>query len=101
MPIGDRILKHKLLLDTHVWIWLMNENLIFLNSFYTTIERLASQDGILISPITIWEIGMLVEKKNCTRNGLHGLNPKRFISSRDFNCSFNSTNSNTKLSTTW
>ncbi len=66
MPIVDKILKHKLLLDTHIWIWLMNENPVFSDSFYTAIDRLSSQDGILISPISIWEIGMLVEKKRIT-----------------------------------
>ena len=63
MPIVKKILKHKLLLDTHIWIWLMNEDQIFSPSFRSTVDRISDQGGILISPISIWEVGMLVEKK--------------------------------------
>lgn len=63
MPIYNRLGKHKLLLDTHVWIWLMSgaENLS--PAFRNAIEKASQSEHILISAISVWEIGMLVAKK--------------------------------------
>lgn len=63
MPILKQLKRHKLLLDTHVWIWLMAGDTVLNHSFRKAVERCKLEDGLLISPITIWEIGMLVEKK--------------------------------------
>ncbi|MBS0638092.1 MAG: type II toxin-antitoxin system VapC family toxin, partial [Verrucomicrobia bacterium] len=54
---------HKLLLDTHVWIWLMGGNSSLSRQFRTAVDNAQKHDGILISAISVWEIGMLVEKK--------------------------------------
>ncbi len=53
-----------LLLDTHVWVWLMNgDQALNRKSYLKTIEQYARQDGLRICAISIWEIGMLVAKK--------------------------------------
>ena len=62
MPILKEIKKHKLLLDTHVWIWSMIGNSKLLKPFQKAFEKASKTHGILISPMSIWEIGMLVEK---------------------------------------
>jgi len=63
MPIIENLKQHKLLLDTHVWIWAMDGNANLKPSFRKAFEHSLTINGILISPISIWEIGMLVEKK--------------------------------------
>ena len=63
MPIVKEIKKHKLLLDTHVWIWSMIGSTMLKKSFHLTFEKALRTESILISPMTIWEVGMLVEKK--------------------------------------
>ena len=63
MPIIKEIKKHKLLLDTHVWIWCMVGASMLKKTFHITFEKALKSQGILISPMTIWEVGMLVEKK--------------------------------------
>lgn len=62
MPILKEIKKHKLLLDTHVWIWAMNGDSKLLKSFQTAFERASRTSSILVSSMSIWEVGMLVEK---------------------------------------
>lgn len=63
MPIVNKLKHHKLLLDTHVWLWLMMGNSQLTPTFCKAVTQSQNQNNILISPITIWEIGMLVEKK--------------------------------------
>lgn len=63
MPIVKTLKHHKILLDTHVLIWLMEGNPILSSTFQRTLNQIQIDEGIFISPITIWEIGMLVEKK--------------------------------------
>ncbi len=61
MPIIKKLQQHKLLLDTHVWIWLMEGNPALSPAFRSAVERMKG-DGVLISAISVWELGMLVEK---------------------------------------
>lgn len=63
MPIIKEIKKHKLLLDTHVWIWSMIGSSILKKSFHSIFEKALKAHNIFISPMSIWEMGMLVEKK--------------------------------------
>lgn len=63
MPILKELKKYKLLLDTHVWIWAMNGESKLSKSFKEAFEKAVQKYGVLISPISIWELGMLVEKK--------------------------------------
>ncbi len=63
MPIVEHLKQHKLVLDTHVWLWAMTGNTILKPNFRKAIEHSLKNNGVLISPISIWEIGMLVEKR--------------------------------------
>jgi PIN domain nuclease of toxin-antitoxin system len=60
MPnLGDTLL----LLDTHVWIWLMNGDVEMLSPASRNAIVRASQIGKLrVSAITVWEVGMLEAK---------------------------------------
>lgn len=62
MPILKQIHKRKLVLDTHVWIWVMEGKPVFHDKFLKSLRYQQDNDGLLISPISIWEIGTLVEK---------------------------------------
>ncbi len=62
MPILKSLKKHKIVLDTHIWIWAVIGSSKLLKSFQTHFEQASKIQDILISPMSIWEIGMLVEK---------------------------------------
>lgn len=62
MPIYKHLKQHKLLLDTHVWFWLMIGDEKLSKTFITAVEKNIENDSILISAISTWELGMLVEK---------------------------------------
>lgn len=56
-------LENMLLLDTHVWIWLMNGDTEMLSVSCRNILDRASRTGKLrVSAITVWEVGMLEAK---------------------------------------
>lgn len=63
MPVYKSLRKHKLLLDTHVWIWLMLGDERLNLSFRRVVERCKENEPILVSAISVWELGMLVERK--------------------------------------
>lgn len=63
MPILKTIKHHKLVLDTHIWLWLMVGSSRLNQNFQDAITHAQLNYGVLISAISIWEIGMLVEKK--------------------------------------
>ena len=63
MPIIEILKQHKIILDTHIWLWAMIGNPILTSSFRKAFEHSLKIHSVLISPISIWEIGMLVEKK--------------------------------------
>ena len=63
MPILKKLKQHKILLDTHVWIWLMTGDDRLGKSFRKTIMEDTDKELILVSAISVWELGMLVEKK--------------------------------------
>ena len=53
-----------LLLDTHVWIWLLNGcDQINRKEYLNLINQYANQEAVKISAISVWELGMLVFKK--------------------------------------
>ena len=60
MPLLKSLKQHKLLLDTHTWIWIIEGNPKIKSSARKSIKN---AKHIFISPISIWEIGMLVERK--------------------------------------
>lgn len=63
MPIIEKIKQHKLLLDTHIWIWVIEGNSIISPLVRKSIEQAREKEQLLISPISVWEIALLVERK--------------------------------------
>ena len=63
MSLIKTLKQHKLILDTHVWIWLMSGEKVFKQSFLHLLSKRKKRPYIYISPISIWEVGVLVEKK--------------------------------------
>jgi PIN domain nuclease of toxin-antitoxin system len=63
MPLVNELKQHKILLDTHVWIWLTSGNSILSLSARKAIDRAKDREHLLISPISVWEISMLIERK--------------------------------------
>ncbi len=52
------------LLDTHIWIWLMNGSPNMLKEdAIKLIESLVPVSGIRVSAISVWEVGMLESKE--------------------------------------
>jgi PIN domain nuclease of toxin-antitoxin system len=51
----------KYLLDTHVFVWLMLENQHLKKR--SILETAAITGGLLVSPITCWEVGMLASRR--------------------------------------
>jgi len=51
-----------LLLDTHVLVWLFEGNRKLGPASRSAIQGSADEDGVLVSAITPWEIGLLVSK---------------------------------------
>ena len=62
MPVIENITQHKLLLDTHVWIWLMSGEKKLSEDFKKGVDLAAKNGRVFISAISVWEFGMLVEK---------------------------------------
>ncbi len=63
MPILKELKKHKLLLDTHIWLWAMLGDPKLGKPFQGAFERALEANSVLVSSMSIWEVGMLVEKK--------------------------------------
>lgn len=62
MSLIRTLKQHKLLLDTHIWIWLMSGDKVFKPSFLRFLGERKDKTMTSISPISIWEVGVLVEK---------------------------------------
>lgn len=63
MPVVEHLKQHKLLLDTHTCIWLMIGEERLSTVFLRAVEKSIKHSQIYISAISVWEVGMLVEKK--------------------------------------
>ncbi|MBY0529411.1 MAG: type II toxin-antitoxin system VapC family toxin [Rhabdochlamydiaceae bacterium] len=63
MPIVKNLKHHKIILDTHIWLWVMTGDSKIKASFRKALDFALQSNGVLISPISIWEVGMLVEKQ--------------------------------------
>ncbi len=58
-----------ILMDTHIWIWLMEGNPVLTGSKALTLIEEAAESGLLsVSVISVWEIGMLESKSRITFN---------------------------------
>ena len=62
MPVIKALQKHKVVFDTHVFLWYMEENPKLSTKFLNSIERLHKFSPVLISPLTLWEISLLAER---------------------------------------
>lgn len=63
MPVYKNLKQLKLLLDTHIWIWLMLGDERLNLSFRHIVEQHKEKELIFVSAISVWELGMLVERK--------------------------------------
>jgi len=54
---------NNLLLDTHVLIWLLQDDPKIAEPVFAEIQSAADQNRVVVSAITPWEIGLLVSKK--------------------------------------
>lgn len=62
MPI-NRKKEPGILLDTHVWIWLMNGTPEFAAKMIQRINQAAENGRVFVSAISIWEVATLVAKR--------------------------------------
>ena len=61
MPLIKTLKQHTIILDTHVFLWYMQGNTTLTPAFRKTVEK--KEDGtVLVSAISMWEIGMLAER---------------------------------------
>lgn len=52
-----------LLLDTHVWVWLINaDDRLNRKQYMKMIDQYSAQGAVRVSAISVWELGMLVAK---------------------------------------
>lgn len=64
-------MSERLLLDTHVWLWQMLGDTRLAPGVIERIDAVArsgdgATPGVLVSPISIWEVGMLEAKQRIT-----------------------------------
>ena len=64
MPIPEG--EQKLVLDTHVWVWLMEGAPELKSGVRRQIEACAREGQLLVSAISSWEVGMLEAKGRIT-----------------------------------
>ncbi len=61
------MMKDFLILDTHIWIWVLNNNIERLSTnCLLAIERASESNNLGVSAISVWEVGMLEAKKRVT-----------------------------------
>ena len=58
--------RDPILLDTHIWIWLMNGDKSLPNAIRQFIEKQINSVSLSVSIISIWEVGILVQKRRLT-----------------------------------
>ncbi len=52
-----------ILLDTHVWIWWLNDPTVLSETAIRTIQQAREQQAIYLSSISTWELALLVAKR--------------------------------------
>lgn len=63
MPVHKSPQQQKLLLDTHVWIWLMEGEKKLTTAFQKAASFQSERGGLFVSAISVWEVGMLAQRK--------------------------------------
>ncbi len=58
----------KILLDTHIWLWLLTGDQALRQNIKKLIDKASAENEIFISAISIWEIAMLVSKDKIILN---------------------------------
>ena len=53
----------KLLLDTHIWVWSLSDPSKLSRRVTRALDSKSSE--LWLSPISLWELGLLVEKRAC------------------------------------
>jgi PIN domain nuclease of toxin-antitoxin system len=68
--------ESRFLLDTHVWVWLMEDAGGLSQKLVARLNQAAERKNVLIAAISLWEVCMLVEKKRLDFKAdvLHWLN---------------------------
>ena len=56
----------ELVIDTHAFIWIMNNDKTINNKIHGDIQKICSSGFLLVSCVSIWEIAMLKSKKRVT-----------------------------------
>lgn len=51
------------LLDTHIWIWLINGESLLSKKTLNAIDQAARENAIFVSAISLWEVSMLEAKQ--------------------------------------
>lgn len=64
MPMPER--EPKLVLDTHIWVWLMEGAPDLKPGLRKRLEACAREGELLVSAISAWEVGMLEAKGRVT-----------------------------------
>ncbi|MCB1118820.1 MAG: type II toxin-antitoxin system VapC family toxin [Chlamydiia bacterium] len=63
MPALKKLGQHKLLLDTHIWLWTVLKNPKLGTHYIDSLKPAVENHRLYVSPISVWEISMLVAKK--------------------------------------
>ena len=66
MPISNQ--SNSLILDTHVWIWLMEGNPCLNATVRTRIQHAVTETSLQVSGISVWEIALLQSKDRIALN---------------------------------
>ena len=62
MPIVKALQQHKVIFDTHVFLWYMFANPRLSQKFQKSIQLIQQLHPIFVSPMSIWEIGLLAQR---------------------------------------
>ena len=62
MPLLKELKQHSVLLDTHVWLWAVGDNSQVSKEFVLIYEKDIRMNRVFLSPMSIWEVGMLAQK---------------------------------------
>lgn len=55
--------QQRIILDTHIWIWLLEQPDILSDTIIAKINQAGREKRVLIGAISLWEVSLLAEKK--------------------------------------
>ncbi len=63
-----------IVMDTHAWIWFISNPELLSQTARDALEAAKSENNLVVSSISAWELALLVKKKtNTAYNGCRGL----------------------------